>query len=77
MSRQINTLSNSILNLQSLWDRYFYYLDDSVRLQKLLIKFLASLPGIAKIDIDKKIVLFDLDVIFIFIFICGNCRHLC
>ena len=55
----------------------FYYFDDSVLLWKLLVKFLAPLPGIAKIDIVKKFVLFDLDVIFNFIFICSNCRDLC
>ena len=55
----------------------FYYFNDTVRLRKLLVKFLAPLPGIAKIDIDKKIMLFDLDVIFNFIFICGNYRDLC
>ena len=55
----------------------FYYFDDTVHLRKSLVKFFAPLLGIAKIDIDKKIVLFDLDVIFKFIFICGNYRDLC
>ena len=55
----------------------FYYFDDTVRLRKSLVKFLAPLSGIAKIDIDKKIVLFNLDVIFNFIFIYGNFRDLC
>ena len=55
----------------------FYYFDDSVRLRKSLVKFLAPLSGIAKIDIDKKFVLFDLDVIFNFVFICGIYRDLC
>ena len=41
----------------------FYYFDDTVRLWKSLVKFLAPLLGIAKIDIVKKIVLFDLDVV--------------
>ena len=55
----------------------FYYFDDSVRLQKSLVKFLAPLSGIAKIDIVKKFVLFDLNVIFNFVFICGIYRDLC
>ena len=58
----------------------FYYFDDSVRLQKFLVKFLASLPGIAKIDIVKKFVLFDLDVILIlfsFVIFIGTCVSVC
>ena len=55
----------------------FYYFDDTVRLRKSLVKFLAPLPEIAKIDIVKKFVLFDLDVIFNFIFICGIYKDLC
>ena len=50
-------------------DQHFYYLHDFVRLRISHVKFLASLPGIVKIDIVKKIVLFDLDVLFNFCFI--------
>ena len=55
----------------------FYYFSDTVGLWKSLVKFLAPLPGIAKIDIVKKFVLFDLDIIFNFVFICGIYKDLC
>ena len=54
---------------------YFYYLYDFVRLRLSHVKILAPLPGIAKIDIVKKLVWFDLNFLLVCVLIVFMVLH--